>query len=36
MAGEADLVNCELNRPGLQEIQGIVIEADIMKEGTTT
>ena len=35
MVGEADLVNRELNRPGLQEILGIVIEADIMKEGST-
>lgn len=34
MAEEADLVNCELKRPGLPEILGIVIEADTMKEGS--
>lgn len=34
MDGEADLINCELNVPGLQETLGMVVEVDITKEGS--
>ena len=34
MKGQAELINCELNEPGLQETLGIVVEADITGEGS--
>lgn len=34
MEGEADLINCKLNGPGLQETLGIVAEVDITEEGS--
>lgn len=33
MEWEADLNNCEMNGPGLQETLGIVVEADITEDG---
>ena len=32
MAGEADLVDCELKRPGLPQILGIVVEIDVREK----
>ena len=34
MDREADLINCKLNGPGLQETLGIVVEAEITEEGS--
>ena len=34
MEGQAELINRELNGPGLQETLGIVVEADSTRDGS--